>query len=114
MESSYPLLESVSAFLSANPTVLLVQSLMISTTCVVIFLILFVLRDILLRTHSFLYQVFCVVLVAALPVIGFLLYLLIRPSRTIAERTLEHKIDEVLGRLASSQQKKQQNKKAER
>lgn len=65
----------------------------------VIFLVLFATRDIILRTNSFLYQTVCILLVAALPVVGFLIYLLIRPSRTLAQRRLEKKVGDLLSRL---------------
>ncbi len=86
---------------------------MLLIACIVVFFVLFTLRDILLRTSSFLYQIFCILLVAALPLLGFLLYLLIRPSRTIAERRLESKVDEILEKFASHQKKQgQEGKKA--
>ncbi len=54
-----------------------------------IFFVFYTTRDILLRTSSLLYQLFCILIVALLPVIGFFLYILIRPARTIKERELE-------------------------
>lgn len=80
---------------------------MLGAACIVIFLVLFTTRDILLRSQSFLLQIFCIVLVAVLPVAGFLIYLLIRPSRTLAMRRLESKIDSFLERFNVHQQKKQ-------
>ncbi len=59
---------------------------------VVLFLLFFALRDILLRTRSFWYQFLCIVIVTLFPIIGFLIYLLIRPARTIRERELESMI----------------------
>lgn len=56
---------------------------------VLVYLLLFTLRDILLRSRSFWYQFFCVLLVGCVPFIGFFLYLLIRPARTVKERDLE-------------------------
>lgn len=94
------MLESASAFLAADPAVLAVQLLMISAALLVVFFVLYTTRDILLRTHSFLYQVFCIVLVAVLPLVGFLIYLLIRPARTIADRRLDRNIAEVLVRMS--------------
>lgn len=80
---------------------------MLSAAFIVIFLVLLTTRDILLRSHSFLLQIFCIVLVAALPVVGFLLYLLIRPTQTLAMKRLERKLDHVLERANAHQQKKQ-------
>lgn len=62
----------------------------LSVAFILIFLLLFTLRDILLRTRSFWYQCFCVLLVGALPVVGFLLYLLIRPARTVKQRETDN------------------------
>ncbi len=87
------------------------QSLLVGGVTIVVFLVLFATRDILLRTHSFLLQVFCILVVAVLPVLGFLLYLLIRPSRTLAERRLEHKMDLILERTSHAQQHGQQQGK---
>lgn len=75
-------------FLAEDPMMRLLQGAMLLTGVLVIFLVFFTTRDILLRTHSFLYMFVCIVLVAALPVAGFFLYLLIRPARTIREREL--------------------------
>jgi len=75
-------------FLADDPMMRLLQGAMLLIGAIVIFLVFFTTRDILCRTHSFLYMFVCIVLVAALPFIGFFLYLLIRPSRTIREREL--------------------------
>jgi hypothetical protein len=75
------------------------QLLMLLSAFLVIFLVLFSTRDIILRSNSFLLQVVCILLVAALPVIGFLIYLLIRPSRTLAQRGLEKQVEDLLSRL---------------
>ncbi len=76
-------------FLSEDPLLRMMQGGLLFLGFVVIFLVFFVTRDILLRTHSFWYMAFCIVLTAMLPVVGFLLYLLIRPARTIREREQE-------------------------
>lgn len=106
------MLESTSAFLASDPTVLAIQLLMASGAFVVVFLVLFTTRDILLRTHSFLLQAFCILLSAALPIVGFFLYLLIRPPRTIAERAMHRDISALLTKLSS--QKKHEEKKNEK
>jgi len=76
-------------FLADDPTLRFLQLGMILLGTVVIFLVFYTTRDILLRTNSFLYMFFSIVLVALLPIVGFFLYLLIRPARTIKERELE-------------------------
>lgn len=69
----------------------------IAIAAVLIYLLLFTLRDILLRTRSFWYQFFCVLLVGCLPVLGFFLYLLIRPARTVKERQTDAMLRELMG-----------------
>ncbi|MDD5751789.1 MAG: hypothetical protein PHS73_04705, partial [Candidatus Peribacteraceae bacterium] len=66
---------------------------------VIIFLVFFTTRDILHRTHSLLLMAFCIVLVAVLPVIGFLLYLLIRPLETLRQRRQREMVAEIHARL---------------
>ena len=74
------------------------QIVMTASACMLVFLILFTLRDVLLRTRSFLYQIVCILLVAGLPFVGFLLYLLIRPARTLREREVYSMLQELLAR----------------
>lgn len=62
-----------------------------------LFLLFFTLRDILLRTRSFAYQFVSVLLVAVFPIVGFLIYLLIRPARTLKEREVEAMLHQVMG-----------------
>jgi len=75
---------------------------------IVVFLVLFTTRDILLRTHSFLLQAFCILLTAVLPIAGFFIYVLIRPSRTIAERAMHRDMTALLSKLSSSKKAEQQ------
>jgi len=82
-------LEPWLVILADDPMLRILQLSMLILGAVVVFMVFFTTRDILLRTHSFLYMFFCIILVAVLPVIGFLLYMLIRPARTIKERELE-------------------------
>ena len=80
------MLQSVlSMFSSYDPQ----QVIIVVAAVILLYLLFFTLRDILLRTHSALYQIVSVLIVAFLPVFGFFLYLLIRPARTIKERELE-------------------------
>jgi len=89
-------------FLSADPLLRMMQGGLLFIGFVVIFLVFFVTRDILLRTHSFWYMAFCIVLTALLPGVGFLLYLLVRPARTIRERELEAKVRSLSEKLLGS------------
>lgn len=95
------LVENFSALASVDSPVFVVQLFMVSAGAILIFFVLFATRDILLRTHSFLYQIVCILIVAALPVLGFLLYLLIRPSTTCRERTLDETIAQILAKMTS-------------
>lgn len=88
--SSFSLsLAPLTAYIMENPGLRFAQGGLILLAALVLFLLFFALRDILLRTRSFWYQFVCIVIVTLFPVIGFLIYLLIRPARTIKERELE-------------------------
>lgn len=80
------IVETATQFLSADPMLRMLQGGLLLLSAVILFLLFFTLRDVLLRSRSFLFQIFAIALVAALPILGFLLYLLIRPARTIAQR----------------------------
>jgi hypothetical protein len=80
--------DALSGLIPSDP-LSIARFVVLSGAFVLVFLLLFTLRDILLRTRSFWYQCFCVLLVGALPIVGFLLYLLIRPARTIKQRETE-------------------------
>jgi hypothetical protein len=95
-------------FLADDPLLRLLQAGMLLTGIVVIFLVFFTTRDILLRTNSFLYMFISIVLVAALPVVGFFVYLLIRPARTVKEREMEKMIRALHSRLVSKPQQPKQ------
>jgi len=82
-------------FLSDDPVFRVIQVGLLCVGALIIFFVFFTTRDILLRTHSFWYMAFCILLVALLPVIGFLIYLLIRPSRTLHQREQEALIREL-------------------
>ncbi len=87
-----PFVSSLIGILSEDPAVRMMQGLLLLLGIVIVFLLLYATRDIILRTHSFVYQIVCILLVALLPVVGFLLYLLIRPARTMKEREMEAKM----------------------
>lgn len=76
-------------FLALFPAFDANQALVVGVSFILLYFLCFALRDIFLRTHSSLYQIACILLVAALPLIGFLLYFLVRPARTIKEREAE-------------------------
>lgn len=88
------MLENVSAFLVTDPRILFLQILMVTLAFLIVYFVLFVTRDVIVRSHSFVFQIFCILL-SSVPLVGFLIYLLIRPSTTIFERQLAHKIDNI-------------------
>jgi hypothetical protein len=98
--SLLPFVQNASTFFADTPAVLCAQLGMISFGALLVFLVLLTTRDVLLRIDSFFYQLLCVFLVAALPIVGFLLYLLFRPSRTLAFQHLESKIDRLLAKMS--------------
>lgn len=91
------LIQPFQSFLSDDPNVAMTQAGLLAVVVVVLFLLFYTLRDIVLRTRSFTYQCLCILLVALLPIVGFLLYILIRPARTVKER----EIQEMLFRLTA-------------
>ena len=82
-------------FISENPMLRLLQLVLVVLGVLSVFLVCFTTRDILLRTRSLLFQLLCIIL-SVIPIVGFLLYLLIRPARTIKERELMAKVDFLL------------------
>lgn len=98
-------------FLAEDPLLRLTQGAMLLLAAFIIFLVFYTTRDILLRTHSFFYMFFCIVLVSILPVVGFLLYLLIRPARTIKEREA-HELLKKIAKNSAKSAKKTSAKKA--
>ncbi len=83
-------------FLADDPMLRLLQGGLVLLGFLVIFLVFFTTRDILLRTQSFTYMFLSILLVAALPIVGFLLYVIVRPARTLKEREVEAMLRELL------------------
>lgn len=92
------------SFFTGDPALRFLQGSLLSVAAILLFLLLFTLRDILGRTHSLAYQILCIVIVALLPGIGFLLYLLIRPRMTLWERAIAEDMQEVLASLEELRQ----------
>ena len=101
------------SWLSDDPVLQVVQVLLIFLAAILIFFVFFTTRDILLRSHSLVYQVGSIALVALIPVIGFLIYLLIRPQRTIRQRELEQKVEEMWQTLHGESKEESEEKKEE-
>lgn len=94
-----PTVDAFLTFFSDEPFVRGMQILLFAAAASLVFLVFYVTRDILHRTRSLIAQVSCILLVAALPLAGFLLYLLVRPSRTLEERDMHEKIAQILHEL---------------
>ncbi len=77
------------ALFTDNPAIRFTQVALLIGAVISVYLVFYVTRDILLRTKSFGYQIVCILLSAVLPIVGFFLYLLVRPARTIKERETE-------------------------
>lgn len=69
------------------------------------YLVFYATRDILKRTNSLAYQLFCILLVAGLPVVGFCFYLLIRPSQTLHEKNMAENVAQILTLLTQREEK---------
>ncbi len=108
MDFLTPFIENVAAFFSSNPAAFAIQLSLVSAASVLIFMVAYATRDIILRTNSLLAQAACILMVAALPVVGFFLYMLVRPARTISERRLEQKVTELLVRMSQIRKNEQQ------
>ncbi len=95
----------------------LLRAMQIGLVCIgvlVIFTVFYVTRDILLRSQSFLLMFFSILLAAFFPLGGFLLYLLIRPSRTLAEKETDRKVSEMYAALGKDQKSKKSDAKKEK
>lgn len=82
--------------LADDPVLRALQGGLVFLGIVVVFLVFYATRDILLRTRSFPAMLGSIILVAFLPFVGFFLYLLFRPARTIVQRETDRKVDEIL------------------
>lgn len=95
-DSLQSLLGSWVLLFSEDPSLRVFQGALLLAGVFVVFLIFFTTRDIILRTRSFWYQLFCIVLVTFLPVVGFFLYLLIRPPTTLVEQEMQETLEALL------------------
>lgn len=80
------------AILALFPTLDANQTAVFGISFALLYMLFFTMRDIFRRTDSIAYQILCILLVAALPVIGFLLYFLVRPARTVIQRRVDDMI----------------------
>lgn len=89
-------LPSLVSLISSDPSLRLIQGGLLLIGVVDLYLLFWTLRDILLRTRSLLYQAFSLLLVTVLPFVGFFVYLLVRPSRTLREKNIERLVHQLL------------------
>lgn len=100
--SPLPIIQPLLTIFSVDPAVRMMQLALLVCAVLVVFFVFYVLRDVVLRTDSFLAQLLAIIIVAFLPGIGFLLYILLRPSRTLRERQLETLVREIHKRVSSA------------
>lgn len=100
--------------LADDPLLRAMQIGLVLLGILVIFTVFYVTRDILLRSQSFLLMFFSILLTAFLPLGGFLLYLLIRPSRTLAEKELDRKVSEIHALISKDPKQKKPDVKKEK
>ncbi|HLC75760.1 MAG TPA: hypothetical protein VJB82_01400 [Candidatus Peribacterales bacterium] len=85
---------------NGDPLILATQIALGIVAGILVYLVFFATRDILGRTDSLLFQLSSILLVAVIPVGGFLLYLLVRPSATLKQKRMQESLDEVLSILS--------------
>lgn len=90
------LLDAALLAFNDNPVILSLQAGIVVAGVMTVYLLAYTVRDIILRSRSVVYQLACILLVAALPIVGFFLYLLIRPARTVQQRQMEKMLKEIL------------------
>jgi hypothetical protein len=86
----------VEVLLSDSPAIRAIQVAIVLVVLFDVYLIFYVVRDVLLRTQNLFVQILCIFLPVVFPVIGFLAYLLLRPSRTLKEREMEQLLHQLL------------------
>jgi hypothetical protein len=96
MPTLQSMIDTVLLSFSSDPFALGMQIGIAALGAVAVYLLTFSVRDIILRTRSLPYQLACILLVAALPIVGFFLYLLVRPARTVKDRDIHRMLKELL------------------
>lgn len=95
MDILFSFLEPWLVFFSEDPVVLSIQAGLIVVVSLLIFLVFYTAKDIVLRSTSFAATLFSILLVALLPLIGFLLYILLRPTLTLREKQLHKEVHDL-------------------
>lgn len=99
------ILSTTATLFSSDPAVFALQIAAVVASALVIYTVLYTTRDILLRSSSTLAQVGAILLVAALPIVGFFLYFLVRPSKTLFEKSLRRDLTELIVRTRETERK---------
>lgn len=94
-----------------QPVLRFVQAGLLILGFLEVFILFWTTRDILLRSESLAAQFFSLATVVVFPIAGFLLYLLMRPSRTLRERRLEQMLAELLRHQKKGDRDRQKPKK---
>lgn len=89
MTSAWQFFDNLQTFFAGNTFDVMVQGILVYLAAFWIALIIWVTRDIIHRTNSILFQIFSITLNIFLPVFGLIIYLIIRPSKTLWERYYE-------------------------
>lgn len=87
---------SLESVLAKDPTALALQLGVLAVGALLLFFLFWTLKDALLRSRSLGFHMFSLLLVTALPFFGILVYLLVRPSRTLKERETERLLHAIL------------------
>ncbi len=91
---------------AGDPAVQLLQAVVLSVAAVLIFLLFWTLKDAILRSKSFWFQLLSIALVTLLPLFGWLAYLLIRPAQTLKEKEMERLLHAIHKELSARVAKK--------
>lgn len=90
MEQITLYLQSLTIFLIENVTIEIALKIIIAYFFIVwIILVIWVMKDISIRTNSLLFQVFCVLTILILTPFWIFIYLLVRPRRTLYDKYYE-------------------------
>jgi len=98
-----PTMDALFAFLSEDPVLRSLQFALLTGAALLVFTVFYTTRDILHRTRSLFRQVTSILLVAALPFVGFLLYFLVRPRLTLEEREMQDTLLRILEHVEKGQ-----------
>ena len=104
-------LQSIESILNSNVLMMVLQGIVIYLAILWIATIIWVSKDANNRSNSILFQIFAVLVVIVLtPLFGLLIYLIVRPSRTLTEKYLE----ELQVSILNEEEKKEETEKFEK